>query len=289
MIDRKVWISITAAILVLLAFTGAVDKAGTQRTEDALLRALATYGIARALNGVISVAQGTEVAIEPAGVGIILTPGQILDPVNDLVERFSWVMLVSSASLGVLNVLLSISAWIWLSLILTICLAALVYFQWRPDSAGISTVITRMAVVLIVLRFAAPLIAINNDVIYWQFLDDGYQQATSGLKQTTQRIAAISENDAETTNPVAVEENLLDRARALYESTAQSIRHKVDMEARMQRYQQAASNASRYAIDLIVIFIFQTILLPIIFIWLVWHAMKWALLGQYFIQSTASR
>ena len=56
--------------------------------------------------------------------------------------------------------------------------------------------------------------------------------------------------------------------------------HKIDMEARMQRYQQAASNASRHAIDLIVIFLFQTILLPVLFIWIVWHLVNWVLLGK---------
>ena len=289
MVDRKIWISITAVLLALLAFSGAVDQAGNSRTEDALLRALATYGIARALNGVISVAQGTEVAIEPAGVGVILTPGQILDPVNDLVERFSWVMLVSSASLGVLNVLLSISAWIWLSILLAICLTGLVYIQWRPQASGLSRIIVRLSVVLIILRFAAPVIAISNDLIYWQFLDSGYQEATSGLQQTTQRITAISLDETRARNPASAEDTLLDKAKALYESTAQSIRHQVDMQQRMQRYQQAASNASRHAIDLIVIFIFQTILLPIVFIWLVWHAVKWALFGRSFIQSTGSR
>ena len=132
--DRRVWLSLIAVALTVLAFSNALDDAGSKSTEDALVRALATYGIARALNGVISVAQGTEVAIEPAGVGVILTPGQILDPINDLVERFSWVMLVSSASLGILNVLLSISAWYWLSIVLTCTLGIALALQWREQS-----------------------------------------------------------------------------------------------------------------------------------------------------------
>ena len=67
--------------------------------------------VARTLNGVISVAQGTEVALEPGGVGVNLTVGQILDPVNDLIERFSAVMLVASSSLGLQNILLVMTGW----------------------------------------------------------------------------------------------------------------------------------------------------------------------------------
>lgn len=46
-------------------------------------------------------AQGTEVAVEPAGVGVIFTPGQILDPVNDLLEQFSNLMLAASVAFGI--------------------------------------------------------------------------------------------------------------------------------------------------------------------------------------------
>lgn len=38
-------------------------------------------------------AQGTELSIEPMGVGVILTLGELLDPLNDLIEQFSNVLL----------------------------------------------------------------------------------------------------------------------------------------------------------------------------------------------------
>ena len=88
------------------AISGTVDTASQEYAEQSLNRALVTFGAARALNGVISVAQGTEVALEPGGIGIIMTPGQILDPINDLIERFSSVMLVAASSLGLQIVLL---------------------------------------------------------------------------------------------------------------------------------------------------------------------------------------
>jgi len=82
--SRKWALSAVLILLVALAFQGGMDSAGRNYTEQGFKRALITYGIARGLNGVISVAQGTEVSLQPAGVGVTLTPGQILDPVNDL-------------------------------------------------------------------------------------------------------------------------------------------------------------------------------------------------------------
>jgi ABC-type multidrug transport system fused ATPase/permease subunit len=279
--DRKIWFSLVAFIFVVIAFTQAIDGIGARRTEDSLVRALATYGLARALNGVISVAQGTEIAIEPVGVGVTLTPGQILDPVNDLVERFSWVMLVSSASLGVLNVLLTMSVWFWLSICLVIVLAIATYFQWRPSQADsrVQVVITRLAMLLIILRFVAPVIAIANDVIYQQFLAPRYQTALMELEHTTEKITHINEEIGKEVTADS-ESSLLNKARELYDAAAKSVSQTIDVESRMSRYEEAVSNASRHVIDMIVIFIFQTIILPIVFLWIAWHLSKWILLSH---------
>ena len=87
--------------VLAVALSGVLDRPAGRYTEAALARAMVTYGVARSLNGVISVVQETEVALSPAGVGVTLAPGQLLDPVNDLIERFSWVMLASFASCAV--------------------------------------------------------------------------------------------------------------------------------------------------------------------------------------------
>ena len=281
MIIRRACFTLAVIGIVIVAFSQAIDGMGSKSTEEALVRALTTFGIARALNGVISVAQGTEVAIEPAGIGVILTPGQILDPVNDLVERFSWVMLVSSASLGVLNILLSMSAWLWSSVLLCIALLITLYFYWRPTqgSVGMRVFFTRIALLLLILRFVAPVIAISNDLLYQQFLEPRYETAVMQLQQTTQQITDIN-NESNPQQTVAADDDLLSRARSFYQSSIQSIKQATDIKARMARYQAAASHASRHAIDLIVVFVFQTILLPIMFLWFAWHLFKWVLLGQ---------
>ena len=62
----------------------------------------------------------------------MLTPGQILDPINDLVERFSSVMLIASSSLGLQIVLLDILSWWVLSAALIASLAVALLLIWSP-------------------------------------------------------------------------------------------------------------------------------------------------------------
>ena len=101
---RIIW-TLLALTASAVAISGVADHAADTYAEDALKRALVTFAAARTLNGVISVVQSTEV-----GVGVTVSVGQILDPINDLVEQFSSVMLVAASSLGLQNVLLTITA-----------------------------------------------------------------------------------------------------------------------------------------------------------------------------------
>ena len=104
--SSKLFLSLFFILAIVFNLNQALDNSSQHYVDKAFNRAIISFGIAKTLNGVISVAQGTEVAIQPAGVGINLTPGQILDPVNDLIERFSWIMLASTTSLGIQKVFL---------------------------------------------------------------------------------------------------------------------------------------------------------------------------------------
>ena len=116
-------LSLFLLLVAVLSVTPFMDRRAAEDYEQLFQRAFVTFALARTINGVISVVQGTEVALQPAGIGVTLTPGEILDPVNDLVERFSWIMMGATISLGVQNVLLEVSAW-WVIQGLVTALAA---------------------------------------------------------------------------------------------------------------------------------------------------------------------
>ena len=103
---------------VLISTLTPVDRLAETEYRALFQRALITFALARTLNGVISAVQGTELALQPAGVGVTLTPGEVLDPINDLVERFSWIMLGATLSLGVQQVLLDVGQWWGVKLLL---------------------------------------------------------------------------------------------------------------------------------------------------------------------------
>jgi len=97
-------------LAALVAWYRPLQDVANAQVDAGLKRALISFASARALNAVISVIQGTEFSIQPIGVGVTLTSGQVLDPVNDLIEQFSTLMVVASVAFGVQKVLLAIGA-----------------------------------------------------------------------------------------------------------------------------------------------------------------------------------
>jgi hypothetical protein len=257
--------TLVALLLLTLAFTGLIDKTGQEVTEAAFKRALLTFGVARGLNGAISVAQGTEISISPGGLGLNLTPGEILDPVNDLIERFSWVMLMSSTSLGIQQIFITISSSLAATLLVSIAVLLALFLLWRPSSSGpgVRGFVFKMALMLLILRFAVPVGAIGSEWIYSYFLSDQYQQSTELLEDTSSDITDL--NRASQPSGSSTEEpGLIDRASRWLDSASESL----EIEARMERYKETATKASEHAINLIVVFVIQTIILPLVFLWL---------------------
>ncbi len=256
-------------IAVAVALSGVVDNASETYAEKAFKRALVTFAVARTLNGVISVAQGTEVALEPGGVGVILSVGQVLDPINDLVERFSAVMLVAASSLGLQNILLKMTAWWGVTAALIMAAGFAIATVWSPRLADskFAAAAARILLVMLFVRFAVPLLIIGTNLVSDTFLATEQAAATAALEATRIEIEELNE-DAE--SPSDPDQSIMDRLSSVIDDALESMA----VADRLARLKETASNASEHIINLIVIFMLQTIILPLVFVWLLVEALK---------------
>ena len=261
----KIIFSIAILSLLIIALSGLFDQIGKQYTEASLSRALVTFGVARSLNAVISVAQGTEVAIEPAGIGVILTPGQILDPVNDLIERFSWVILASATSLGVQGLLLKIFSSPGFSLLVSISvLCTMILVWWRrkiPDA--LRNMIYRLTGFLLIIRFLIPVMAIAGEKLFTLFLEPEYITSSFHLTETRETISQLnkqSRNNSKQGQEISWFESL--------SRDFQSAMDSLKIDQHMDSLQNAVENLTEHTINLIVVFTLQTILFPLLFLWM---------------------
>ena len=275
----------TALIIVIAgaAVSGTTDNVSQRYAEQALTRALATFTVSRTLNGVISVAQGTEVAVEPGGVGVVLTPGQVLDPVNDLIERFSSVMLVAASSLGLQLVLLKItSSWVVTALLIAaLGLWLVTVWSQRMQDNKYMALALRFSMMLIFVRFAIPVVIICTNFLFSTFLQADQESATAALEGTSARIEQINVNfeaeadSADASETADIASRIL-RATQDWISSAGDWLSSVNVGARMEQLKSSASEATSHIVNLIAIFVLQTIIFPLGFLWVFVEVLKTA-------------
>ncbi len=257
-------ISAVLLLAAVLSMTTIVDERAEAEYEKLFQRALITFALARTINGVISVVQGTEIALQPAGVGLTLTPGEILDPVNDLVERFSWIMMAATVSLGIQNVLLDVSAWWLIQTLVAVFCAWIVLRLWYPEKGGQrpALLLKRVLLLLLFVRFAAPVMLIANDLLYQQFLESRYEESTQVIAEAGQELEQLSAA-TQTETAQDGESGLFDVISNAWSSTVNSL----DLTGKLERMQTRANEVVEHLLQLSVVFILQTGLLPIVFLW----------------------
>ena len=267
---RTVWSGL-AVFAAVAALSGLIDDTGKRYADEAFSRALITFAVARTLNGVISVAQGTEIAIEPGGVGVNFTVGQVLDPINDLVERFSAVMLVATSSLGLQNILLRMTTWWGTSLALVLAVVFTLVALWWPklDQSTLRPLALRVLLVTVVLRFAVPILVIGSNLVFDTFLAAEQAAATEALEATRTDIEQINEN-VPTSASNTENQSVIERLGSMLDSSLESM----NISDRLTRLRDRVSNASEHIINLIVIFVLQTIILPLVFLWMFIELLK---------------
>jgi hypothetical protein len=259
-------------LLVALSTLTSVDRVAEDSYEGLFQRAFITFALARTLNGVISAVQGTELALQPAGVGVTLTPGEVLDPVNDLVERFSWIMLGATVSLGIQQVLLDVGQW-WVLRIL-VALVGLAWL-WRrvSKSAGpgqpagkTDQILLRVFIIVMFVRFAVPVALIANEALYDLFLESRYLESTQAIETAGAVIEKVG------TRPVFDDaDNQSSEDAGLFETVERALnstRESLDIGRRVDYIQERAADLIEHLIQLCVVFILQTGILPIAFLWL---------------------
>ena len=269
---RKVIGSLFAIVPVAVALAGRLDNSSARYAEAALTRSLVTFAIARTLDGAISVAQGTEVAVEPGGVGVNFALGEALDPINDLVERFSAAMLVATSSLALQRELLEMARWWVANAALLIAAVSALVAIWRPTWVGAtgSRAAIRLLSIVVFVRFAVPVFVLGSNMIFETFLATDQQVANDALTVTRTEIEVIAEQNDSAATPAPAAPSLTERLGALVDESLQAL----DMRERMQRLSDSVSNAVEHIVHLIVIFALQAIILPLVFLWLFAEALK---------------
>lgn len=258
---RRVLVALTMAVVILCSWFAPLDAPAMQQVDAGLKRALVSFATARVLNAAISVAQGTEALVTPLGVGVTLAPGQVLDPVNDLVEQFSNLMLAASVVFGIQKVLIGIGGYWPISLGLSAATLGWSWLYMRRQQAP--AWLSRMLVILLMLRFAIPVVTIGTDLLWQKFLAADYQASQQLMDTASGQVDKLGPAVPAT----AESPGLMEQMKGWLSKTA-------DVKKNFEDLKQAAEQATEHIIKLIVIFLLQTLVLPLLLLWALYGVAK---------------
>ena len=230
----RILLTALVTALIALSWLPQTNELASAQVDAGLKRALVTFGSARVLNGVISTLQGTEVVAQPLGFGVTLSVGQVLDPVNDLVEQFSDLMLTATLVFGVEKFLLTLFGNWAVSALVTAVLGAWLVLYWRQTCP---TWLSKLVLMVVFLRFAMPLVTIGSGAIFDIYSANDYAQNQAVLVGTSADLTPSLKAPIET-----------------LKSELAELRDMVDQ-------------AVESVVSLLVIFILQTLVLPLLLLW----------------------
>ncbi|MDA9960053.1 hypothetical protein N9D19_00775 [Planktomarina temperata] len=171
--------------LLIVSWWGAVDNLAAYVNGESIKDAAIIYGVARSINGVISLIQSAEIGPFYASV----RPGELLDPMNDLIERFSSVMAWSLSSLVLQKVLLSVFSSYSFKVIFTICCALMFVLKWLPLSAHIVARAWSLFLIVASLRFSIAIVCALTAAVDQGFIQKMEQASFQAVKTFSSEIS----------------------------------------------------------------------------------------------------
>jgi len=268
----KIFISLLLILILVLSLSLGVDETAMKLQDEAFNRAMLSFGLAKGLNAIISLIQGTELSITPVGIGLNFSVGEVLDPFNDMVERFSWVMLASTVSLGIQKILLILSSKLFLQVAISISTLISLIFLWlKPLHVKWFFILPfKILLLLLILRFGAVTSVFATEYLYNSTLHVEYVDSSKIIIDTQKELENLHKK-----NTTMLESK---KKSAWYEldvsAKAKDLLKKLNISKQLDNLKENISRASKNIITLITIFIIQTIIMPLLFLYLMILSIK---------------
>ena len=266
--------SIVSAILILAAISLIlfpnirffyIDARTKAYFSDAIQKAGIAYATVRVLNASVSVIQNSQLQLEPAGVGMSIAVGQVVDPVDDMTERLSDILVTAIVSLGIQRMVYEMAMAVAPALLGLLCLIALAVLWWvEPENQKPAHwLLSKLAVIILVGRFFLPFSAMVNGWLYEHYFLEDINQARQGLILVSDELGGFK--DIELPAIEGLGDTLKNSARFL-DKTASQVKKAVGV---------LTDNMGRLIENLLTltwlyagIFFIQVIALPVLMFWL---------------------
>ncbi|KZN67508.1 hypothetical protein [Pseudoalteromonas luteoviolacea] len=176
---------VSIVILVAISWLDVLDNLSKEFLNDSITQAGLTFASAKAINASVSVMQSFSVDF-----GVSISPGEVLDPVNDMVEDFSTLMKYALGSLLLQKLLVEIVSMSYFKVLLTLTAGASILYIFNPVFR-LKTFVFKLLVTFVALRFFVVLLVIINSLASQLFLDAKIDKDIVALNTSSSSLSEL--------------------------------------------------------------------------------------------------
>jgi hypothetical protein len=151
-------------------------------------------------------------------------------------------------------VLIAIGGYWPLSLLLTGAVIGWGWGSWRRQRPP--PWLSRLLVIVLMLRFAVPVVTLGSEVLWQKFLAADYQASQQLVSGASGKVQQLGPNMPEAGDNTG----LLDKVKGWVAKNA-------DVKKNFDDLKLAAEQATEHIIKLIVVFLLQTLVIPLLLLW----------------------
>ena len=153
-----------------------------------------------------------------------------------------------------------------------ICQRYTVASVWLPVSPRpVTRGLIKVSIIVLFVRFTVPAVFVLNELTHSEFLAVEYRQSTRSIEQANAELKKLT---TEGTASAASEasESWLDDLTAKLNLKAAVQAEIAAIQEKMRKFEQIAAEMTSYLLHLIALFLLQTIVFPLLFLYLLYRA-----------------
>ena len=246
-----------------------------------LVRSGVLFGIARFINGTISLAQSLEFSVAVASIN----PLEILAPVNDFMERISNASMIAVSSVLLQKFLLKIFIWIAFFILIPVSSLLLLFSAIFKDNLSklLRSLSIRFFAFSLIVAFTIPISVYLSIGIEKGILSSTIDESMNALNEDNKsmidinnNLLSITNNDLGDVSESNTDENLtnntglLDKTKNLFSSSYDNVGEffsSINLYAKVKNtltaLQLKVENTSNYFIKMLLIIFITTLLIPV--------------------------
>jgi len=247
-----------------------LEKSGQSYLLETSKQVGIAFASARLLNGMLSMIEELEVSAE-LGVGASVSPGEILEPLDDLAERFSVVMLINFVTVNGLLLLGEIGKMIGLALVVPLGLFLFIASMWGPKNVRTAMAVAgyKMIVLGLFLYILVPALGAGSLLVDQIVLKEKRVQAQQKMPEFVRKKVADNTRPEQINHPA--EGGFFDIF-----GFASEIKNNVsELKDQLAQIRASLPRIIESITEQIVVFVLKSIVLPLVFLLVILRFYKW--------------